>query len=1049
MARDFRTNTSRRVEETLASSSSSSSSSLSQRTSTTNSSTARYARKSIEQWVVSAPSRSNTISAKVGPCSKSGKGGKIGSWMLRSILIVLVLVLPRVTALPSGVQNVRRFVGVETGFSISVPEPTHPYQQSESRFADPATQPRYLDTSGSTFLKEKRRANSASQGIMRQSGWTRDSVFPTVAPINSTSINTNATSMISPLSNSDQTLTVVFEASNSTTETNLTLPSPPGRRWGQTATYLPAHNVVLVVGGQTSLSGAITNDVFALDVADLSAESVSSNSTAQSWVRLSSEGLPAHAYASATVMVSPNSGEEKLWIVGGITQNCARDAPAYVWSAPVGNMLTGKWEAVYTDDGTTPIRRKGAKAVSVPSANGTSVMVSGGTFDQTTCAETNGTYGGIDMWSGSSSSSSISVTSPISTTAHVGIDMTSTTFAAVSSLALDPRMRDFSLVDYTTALLPPTPTCNSSRIIFLGGKTKSGTLAPLSRFWALDLSTGDWEHWNATGLIPSPRMGHTAVVTSDGKVIIHGGYLEDPAEFTVDNDPVSEVFILDTQKMPARWSAASWTSESTRPPAVAYHSAVMSGQVMMTSFGKVSGGPVGSYAGQSFLQSSSGSGMVHYMDTATLSDAGGLTWSSSIAGVAQARQAISAATSAAAPVASVQASPATSAAPVQQAPAQASPAATAPSGDSKPDAAAPAPVKDSTASESDPSPTTDPAPAAAASSAAQPSSNHTGAIAGGLLGAAAIAAALGGIYAWRKRKEADAYNLGKSESAIGNGNSTSEVDLAKFHDGDEEKGPYVSKLYLRPDQVAAVGAGAAVAGGWGARLKRVASTLTKTNSRGAAVEGEDRYTVAPVKPITTLRNGAPRGTQACWNGKLPEDFIASLAEDDSPFVTLPLSRGELLRPNSEGELELKHGNASQASLATVSSLKAASHFSYPYLSGMHRTTPSLHSDSRVRVILGTPEHEFNLSPGDVVSPYHLPHNPHTSPESLFLNFNHDHEDEEDLDTTVSMHGASEVNTVKTPMFPWDTPVITAPEPAARNVSMLRARPSGLRVTNAA
>ncbi|KAJ1019987.1 hypothetical protein NDA16_004268 [Ustilago loliicola] len=80
---------------------------------------------------------------------------------------------------------------------------------------------------------------------------------------------------------------------------------------------------------------------------------------------------------------------------------------------------------------------------------------------------------------------------------------------------------------------------------------------------------------------------------------------------------------------------------------------------------------------------------------------------------------------------------------------------------------------------------------------------------------------------------------------------------------------------------AAAGAGA----GWGARLKRAASSLTKSNS-GAATLGGDRYTAA-AKPVVTMRNAAPRSTEAVEKGEreeLPDDFIVSLADDDSPFV---------------------------------------------------------------------------------------------------------------------------------------------------------------------
>ncbi|CDS01984.1 hypothetical protein [Sporisorium scitamineum] len=842
----------------------------------------------------------------------------------------------------------------------------------------------------------------------------------------------NSTTGGSSSEDDDRTLTVVFEEANGT-ESSMAVAAPPTKRWGQTATYLPTHNLVLVVGGQTSLAGDITNDVYALDVTDLSASSLTSNSTAQSWQRLSSEGLPAHAYAAASAAVDPADGIEKLWIVGGVTQNCATDAPAYVWSAPIGNVTAGKWAAVYSDNGVSPVRRRGAKAVTLNSANETSIMVSGGQFDAATCATTNGTYLGVDMWSPSSTPSTNSAIQ----TAHVGIDMTGTSYATIQSIALDSRMIDFSLTDYTTVVLPSNGTCGE-KTLFLGGKDQSGSMAPLDKFWALDVSSGNWEHWNATGLIPSGRMGHTAVVTPDGKIILHGGYLEDPTLFKTNNDPISEVFILDPRQSPARWDAAVWTSESSRPPALAYHSAVMADQIMMVSFGKVNDGPVGSYSGQSFLTGLSGADEhVHYLDTATMQDAGGLTWSTSTAGVAKARQAVAASVSAAnaataAPVAissPIQAS--TPASAVQQTSVTLTVSASA-SASVKPEVAAPTPSQPP----SETTPSTDKAQSPLPPTG---SSNHTGAIAGSLLGAAAIAAAIGGIYAYRKRKEAGAYNMGQ--------------DVTRFTQDEEKfagaRGPYVSNL-LRSDEPAPLAATAAVAGsGWGARLKRAASR--KTN--GAV---EDKYTPA-ARSVMTMRN-----TSAAR--ELPDEFITSLVVADEDL----LGRGDLVLPTPHdlagGETKLAlHSNVSRASLATVSSLQdsaaAASHFSYPYLSGMHRqASPTLSPpDShlhRVRVILSTPEsgYDIHMSPGDVVSPYHLPCNPHASPESLFLDFHKYVEVEDDLDTNVAVDGVSsapsamEEGVVRTPLFPWSMPVIAAPPPAKIG-SMLRNQPIGLRVTN--
>ncbi|KAJ1031473.1 hypothetical protein NDA13_001866 [Ustilago tritici] len=732
--------------------------------------------------------------------------------------------------------------------------------------------PGYLDRGRASGFKGKRRDVDA-QSIGGKSYQRGDEVFPPVVAINLTSNSTpdftTATTVVQ--GDSGHTLTIIFEQSNGT-ENN---------------------------------------------------------------------GLPAHAFAAASTLADPVDGTEKLWIVGGVTQNCAQDAPAYVWSAPAGDITAGSWSAVYADNGVSPSRRRDAKAITVASANSITVMVSGGSYDATTCATSNGTYMGVDMWtqtlsksssssstaSASSSRSSSSLIANAPESAHFGIDYTTSTYTTVSSVALDPRMTDFSLVDYTTVRLPATTTCGE-KILFLGGKDNTGSMAPLDRLWALDVPTGNWERWNATGLIPAGRMGHTAVATPDGKVIIHGGYLEDPNTSTGDNEPLSEVSILDSNQTPARLAAAVWTSESARPPAT-FASAGAEGE----------------------------NSQVRYMDTTMMGSAGGMTWSTTPAGVNEARAAVANVAAAAASVVPAPVPAEAPVAPVIAAPVEAAPATPAPV-KVAPEATAPAPVSAS----NEPLPA--PGPDASDNFTAPPPSSlsQTSAIAGSLLGAAAIAAAIGGIYAYRKRKETAAYNSGRQEAT-----SFPLTNPDPFLSDEEKRGPYVSNLYLQEMRSFPPSTAAAAGARWSAKLKRAAGSLTKSNSGAATLGGADRFTTAP-KPVVTIRNTAPRSAEE--KEELPEGFIVSLADDDSPFIhSGALGRGELLHPTAHNEMKLLHLNGSRASLATVSTLDA-SHFSYPYLSGMHRTSPSS-QHSKVRVILGTPN--SGMSPGDIFSPFHLPH----------------------------------------------------------------------------
>ncbi len=183
------------------------------------------------------------------------------------------------------------------------------------------------------------------------------------------------------------------------------------------------------------------------------------------------------------------------------------------------------------------------------------------------------------------------------------------------------------------------------------------------------------------------------------------------------------------------------------------HSATMAGSVMVVSFGKAGGGVGGVGEGQSFLKGDGVAGQMHYLDTATMQNGGGLTWSTSTEGVEKARQAVAAAggaaTSASAPPAQcLRLLPCRHQPPLVFDTITARGRISSSVQHPRPN---PLPTNVESTPPTDASQTTPPTP----------NSKHTGVIAGTLLGAAALAAALGGIYAYRKRKEAAAYNEGR------------------------------------------------------------------------------------------------------------------------------------------------------------------------------------------------------------------------------------------------------------------------------------------------
>ncbi|RIB05459.1 hypothetical protein C2G38_2047575 [Gigaspora rosea] len=61
------------------------------------------------------------------------------------------------------------------------------------------------------------------------------------------------------------------------------------------------------------------------------------------------------------------------------------------------------------------------------------------------------------------------------------------------------------------------------RMVVLGGRTNDSIFVPMSEIWVYNIDVNEWQNIMATGDIPSPRSAHSAILTSDNKIIIYGG----------------------------------------------------------------------------------------------------------------------------------------------------------------------------------------------------------------------------------------------------------------------------------------------------------------------------------------------------------------------------------------------------------------------------------------------------------------------------------------------------------------------------------------------
>ncbi|PKY40310.1 galactose oxidase [Rhizophagus irregularis] len=121
-------------------------------------------------------------------------------------------------------------------------------------------------------------------------------------------------------------------------------------------------------------------------------------------------------------------------------------------------------------------------------------------------------------------------------------------------------------------------------IVYIGGSNINNRYVPMSQINMYDTNSAAWVDKEATGEIPSPRGGHSAVLTSDERIIIYGGAVSISADgkYTASSPDLA---ILDTTNNNFVWSQPK--ASGTAPPQIAYHSASLVGDYMIVSFGNI------------------------------------------------------------------------------------------------------------------------------------------------------------------------------------------------------------------------------------------------------------------------------------------------------------------------------------------------------------------------------------------------------------------------------------------------------------------------------
>ncbi|CAG8588613.1 2516_t:CDS:2 [Gigaspora rosea] len=118
----------------------------------------------------------------------------------------------------------------------------------------------------------------------------------------------------------------------------------------------------------------------------------------------------------------------------------------------------------------------------------------------------------------------------------------------------------------------------NDKIFYIGGAlgfTGSKQLMLMSNILTYDIVSDSWQINNATGKEIEGRIDHTAVMTSDKRIIVYGGMNNLRPAFPY-------LAVLDTSKIPYEWSTP--TEENSIGP-ITEHSSIMIKNYMVTAFG--------------------------------------------------------------------------------------------------------------------------------------------------------------------------------------------------------------------------------------------------------------------------------------------------------------------------------------------------------------------------------------------------------------------------------------------------------------------------------
>ncbi|KAG9286318.1 hypothetical protein G9A89_014305 [Geosiphon pyriformis] len=244
-------------------------------------------------------------------------------------------------------------------------------------------------------------------------------------------------------------------------------------------------------------------------------------------------GLPENSWTAAAI---GGSRYDQLFVIGGVVWNVTTDPLVFTFD-------TGKKEWSRPDlGGSPPIRRREFQAVTNSESR---IFCFGGLEDKATTAKSD----------------------------------TNTTFSNEMTV-LDTLQGSWVLKSTLGAPLPRADSTaillSSGHIVYLGGRQANGQFVAMNEAWIFDTKTFAWTSMKTTGKAPQSRNGHSAALTTDGRIILYGGINFNSTQ------PNSDVYILNTATSPYEWSQPKIENGVTPR---AFHTATMVKNFMVVAFG--------------------------------------------------------------------------------------------------------------------------------------------------------------------------------------------------------------------------------------------------------------------------------------------------------------------------------------------------------------------------------------------------------------------------------------------------------------------------------